>query len=277
MWGVSNQQFVSGVGSGQTVGIASSVWKTGGRSPNFAFYASMADYTGTSVVGNASIGMEMDLFHSGPETAVNNISQASVGSRVTMHMVTRSYSPPSWIANHAYALNAVVQSNPTNGFTYVCTTAGTSGATPPAWPTSAGTVTDGTVTWTYGTTIVSQISRSLDIGCLAGQGFGTPGQASIGAAICTSNNVAIYNACVDFSDCTLDTVTNPNAAGIRLKANMPIDFSGDTTTAGQNVHTLAYRSATQRFYYTVAGVDMWSVDASGNVRARGTLTGSTTP
>lgn len=44
-----------------------------------------------------------------------------------------------------------------------------------------------------------------------------------------------------------------------------------------DAHFLQYRSATQRLYYVVAGVDMWSVDATGNIRAKGTITPSTTP
>src|SRR5262249_25880603 len=58
-----------------------------------------------------------------------------------------------WLANTAYALGEVVtpSSGGTvgNGHTYRCTTAGTSGATQPSFPTSEGaTVTDGTVVWT---------------------------------------------------------------------------------------------------------------------------------
>ncbi len=55
---------------------------------------------------------------------------------------------------------------------------------------------------------------------------------------------------------------------------------GDNHTIALNAAgtaQLQYRTATSRLYYTVNGVDQWSVDASGNVRARGTVTGSTTP
>lgn len=50
-----------------------------------------------------------------------------------------------WAAASAYSLGDLVV-----GATgvYECTTAGTSGATEPTWPTS-GTVTDGTVVWTF--------------------------------------------------------------------------------------------------------------------------------
>ena len=51
----------------------------------------------------------------------------------------------TWEPTHAYAANATVTAS---GKVYKVTTAGTSGSTAPTWPAS-GTVTDGTVTWTY--------------------------------------------------------------------------------------------------------------------------------
>lgn len=69
---------------------------------------------------------------------------------------------PTWTASTSYALGATITPPTPNGYTYICTTPGTSGASPPpptgtppnAWlPTSGigtpGTlVTDGTLTWT---------------------------------------------------------------------------------------------------------------------------------
>ena len=55
----------------------------------------------------------------------------------------------AWAAATAYALGDLVISVTSNGFWYECTTAGTSGAAEPTWPTTAGgTVVDGTATWT---------------------------------------------------------------------------------------------------------------------------------
>jgi len=53
--------------------------------------------------------------------------------------------PTAWVTATEYALGARVLEG---GNIYECTTAGTSGASEPTWPAS-GTVTDGTVTWTY--------------------------------------------------------------------------------------------------------------------------------
>jgi hypothetical protein len=57
----------------------------------------------------------------------------------------------AWAASTAYALNdlRMPTSAKENGIYYKCTTAGTSGSTEPAWPTTIGaTVADGTAVWT---------------------------------------------------------------------------------------------------------------------------------
>ena len=57
----------------------------------------------------------------------------------------------SWAATTSYAVGAIVRATTVQdfGLVFKCTTAGTSGATAPAWPTLIdGTTVDGTVTWT---------------------------------------------------------------------------------------------------------------------------------
>jgi hypothetical protein len=67
-------------------------------------------------------------------------------------------------------------------------------------------------------------------------------------------------------------------SAVTMSAGHIIDFNGSASlVSNPGGAYLQYRTATQRLYYVVAGVDQWSVDASGNVRARGTVTGSTTP
>lgn len=65
--------------------------------------------------------------------------------------------PAAWAATTAYTaieegdrkVGDRVKPTTANGFWYACTTAGTSGASEPTWPTTIGnTVTDGTVEWT---------------------------------------------------------------------------------------------------------------------------------
>jgi hypothetical protein len=126
--------------------------------------------------------------------------------------------------------------NSGNGYTYVCTAPGTSGATEPVWPTApGGSVTDGSVIWQYGTTLTAQISRVIHIG------DSDHGAVSYGAAIVVTS--PCYDAIIELSGASLDTVFNPNAAAIRLASEMPIDFSGNFTSFGQNLHTLRYTTA----------------------------------
>jgi hypothetical protein len=72
---------------------------------------------------------------------------------------------PNWAASTAYALGVIRCPLATaNGYFYEVTTAGTTGATEPAWPTVVGnTVTDGTVTWTCR---LATVTKTTDATCL---------------------------------------------------------------------------------------------------------------
>ncbi len=56
--------------------------------------------------------------------------------------------PPAWQASTPYNAGQIISPSTANGHLYECTTAGTSGANPPAsWPTDGSPITDGTVVW----------------------------------------------------------------------------------------------------------------------------------
>jgi hypothetical protein len=67
---------------------------------------------------------------------------------------------------------------------------------------------------------------------------------------------------------------NPVAA-VRMEASQIIDFNGGPELNSAAGNYLQYRSG--KLYYVVGGVDKLSIDASGNVRAAGTVTGSVAP
>lgn len=82
-----------------------------------------------------------------------------LGHDIKVALLTSGYVPnedvdrylrvPVWVTATAYALGDVRRPTTSNGHVYRVTTAGTSGAAEPVWPTAAGsTVVDGTVTWT---------------------------------------------------------------------------------------------------------------------------------
>jgi len=54
---------------------------------------------------------------------------------------------PSWMASTAYVAAAIAVPTSRNGHRYAVETAGTSSGSQPTWPTTGGTVTDGSVVW----------------------------------------------------------------------------------------------------------------------------------
>ena len=225
-----------------------------GSQGGWTWWGVNSDQTGLGIrTLGGQIGMENGIVTNGLDNSGVYFNPAS-GGRVNMHLVNSNFVPPSWAANHAYAAAAVV--TPGNGFTYIAQNAATSGATAPVWPTVAGTVVDGGVTWAFGTTVQGQVSRALQIN----------GNANLGAAILIGGPGSISDAGIDMCQAVLDTTTNPNAAAIRIGANMPIDFSGDGTAAGQNQHTLQYTtSGTARLRYMAGATEAVAISDNGGL------------
>jgi hypothetical protein len=73
------------------------------------------------------------------------------GVAASTPIIVRTVTPSTairWVASTAYNLGDVTRPVTANSHLYQCTTAGTTGSSQPTWPTSAGTVTDGTAVWT---------------------------------------------------------------------------------------------------------------------------------
>jgi hypothetical protein len=96
-----------------------------------------------------------------PWTAVNletilAFRRPTVSNGLRYQKIDVSIGVALWAATTVYVLNSFVRPTVGNTLRYEATTAGTSGATEPVWPTTAGaTVVDGTVTWTCRNTGVS--------------------------------------------------------------------------------------------------------------------------
>lgn len=83
-----------------------------------------------------------------PDTAKLSLTVVPIvfdGESVVAGSIERTVEQPIWAAVHDYALNAQVVAV---GKIFKATTAGISGAVAPVWP-AVGTVTDGTVVWTF--------------------------------------------------------------------------------------------------------------------------------
>lgn len=123
---------------------------------------------------------------------------------------------PAWQASTAYSVGDTAEPTVDNGFRYVVVTAGTSGSTEPAWPTSGigSQVSDGTVVWelTAETHEPTEITLALSPGDLAAN---TPGAAlSLGTTITsgTANAVAVYIRVVNAVDDISNNTGNPELA-----------------------------------------------------------------
>lgn len=72
--------------------------------------------------------------------------------------------PSTWVLNNAYTLNTLVKPSTGNGYYFVCTTAGTSGATEPSWTASpGGTTADGAGALVWTATFVPTITNEYGV------------------------------------------------------------------------------------------------------------------
>jgi hypothetical protein len=256
-WGINSIVNAASTGgnNNQDVAVAGSIFRTGAGA-TWQFFGQTVDSSG--VVANASeVGFESGIQANGPETA-STVHDPSQGGRAFLHLTASAYLPPVWQAGHAYAAGAVVQPTVANGFTYVVQTPGTSSGVQPTWPVAPGTVTDGGVTWAFGTTIAMQVSRGIDLSSHA--------DAQMGAGIFALG--PFYDAPVDLSWATL---TGATAAGVRLAPNMPVDFSGGGTAITQNLRTMRYDTTATSLTYRVSGSDVLKVGDTGNMILAGSI------
>lgn len=111
-----------------------------------------------STVGNIVQAVRDNWFHaqvdSLGETDLSDTSSA-IGATASKALGTtgttkhrKSIGATTWLASTAYTVGQAVKPASDNGYVYVCTTAGTSGASAPTWSTTeGGTVTDSSVVW----------------------------------------------------------------------------------------------------------------------------------
>ena len=83
-----------------------------------------------------------------PTSSATPVVDGTVNPGWTMNVAAPTLVLNKWLANTGYTVNTVVVRTASNPpYQYICTAAGKTGATEPAWPTGSGsTVTDGPVT-----------------------------------------------------------------------------------------------------------------------------------
>ena len=109
----------------------------------------LAEWYSTFVAGNAEITAAGELRSARFDIELAGLARSELYSCLSDLYDSGTLSESVWLANHAYAKDALVEPTVRNGYRYRCTVSGTSHAsTQPTWPTTVGnTVTDNGVTW----------------------------------------------------------------------------------------------------------------------------------
>jgi hypothetical protein len=130
----------------------------------------------------------------------------TLGAPTTHYVALISLTKGAWAASTAFSLNDTILATSASGNRiYKVTTAGTTGSSAPTWPTAfAGTVVDGTVTWTEQTQSIeagtftevsggsyARIGVASSLANFAGTQSAGSTTASSGTNASTSNNGAI--------------------------------------------------------------------------------------
>lgn len=121
------------------------------------------------------------------------------GTTATIRWGRKHSLDPPWVKETDYILGDYVWPTTFNGYRYVCTTAGKSGASEPTWPTTIGdTVTDpapgGTLVWTC-ITLASAISEQYEEIIVLGSTGYLAASASIGITdkVATGGKTTVSN------------------------------------------------------------------------------------
>lgn len=117
-----------------------------------------------------------------------------------------------------------------------------------------------------------RFSTTIGGGVNSGPDVHTNYQSAIGFAV----NTQIRQALDTRGAITPAGSSNPVSA-VTMAAGHVIDFNGGASLTSAPGNYLWWDSGSSRWKYTIAGVDKFSVDASGNARFAGTVTASVTP
>lgn len=157
-------------------------------------------------------------------TVVGRTLETEINPGVDNITITPTETLDEWVTVTAYVAGYMVEPTVQNGFRYQCTTAGTTGASEPTWPTGAigSTVVDGTVIWT----LVSATHETTEIKLAttaAGLDAATAGAAlSLGTSIASeSANAVEIN--IRRTNAVTDVGTNTGYPELAISINSVIE------------------------------------------------------
>lgn len=251
----------------ENVGYSVNVTKHG-QGSTWQFSGQTQDDTGLPPQGFASVGTELDILANGPD-APASLYDPGQSDRWFLYLAPKENPTGSWAAATTVATGSLVTAADAAGVStvYVATAGGKTGPVAPGWPNS-GTVTDGTVTWSYGEPYAMSVGAGIWLD------NGESGTTSYSAGLAT--NGRFDDAVLDLSRATLTEAGGSNTgAALRIAANEPIDFSGNGSKAGQNQHFLQYSTANGQnalIYQTPAGTAFSIADTNQAATFAGGLT-----
>ena len=166
--------------------------------------------------------------------------QDSIAWSTTLNLV-----PDPSLRSTAYALGDTVYED---GFTFLCTTAGTTDVTEPAWLTASPTLADGTLVWTFTQTIIDFVPSET-----TGAG---------GGAIEDATGPIVYAKPI-VGGCIIYTTTNAVAALYTNNATFPFIFKPINSCGGVRSGHYVTDSDTQNGHYVWTGKGLQLVSTTG--------------
>lgn len=281
-YGNTNQQWLIAAVSdsygdtpgGGVVGIQSTVRKHSGAQC-WAVQTVALDDTGlpTSANGHGLLGVEFATRAHNIDDGANIVAFGGVGIRKGMHITCNRSTFAAWQNARVYPAGQIAFDAAGNT-SWKCATGHTSAATP---TTFAQDRTANPTYWTANGTGNNPDDETGFSNAIMISGDSAATKTYIGSVYGLDTTVSAYSVFDARGAYAPFNYSGNPVAAVRMSAGQIVDFNGGPALNSVPGAYLQYRTATQRLYYVMAGVDVWSVDASGNVRAKGTVTASTTP
>ncbi len=180
----------------------------------------------------------------------------------------------------AYAAGAIKTPAAFAGHYYQCTVAGTTAAAEPVWPTTGGTVADGTVTWKdIGLTIPSTVDSVIPIGYTVGAGYkfvkwqlttGANSSITYPAGVPANSSINVRDAVV-----TVTAVFEATPTLVAMTVAISPDIAGQINTLYSGVNQVAQGATTAITAVPNTGYHFVRWDLTGSINVSSLTTAAT--